>query len=291
MLACSHALVYLQTSKRKRVIAEPEGAPAKSLKNVVVPEKSDSTLVILVIQPVTQNVGPTPVDCTHTSLATPLAAPHRTCTPAKGMPISVAIAPAVPQKNPTPAKSTASPSAEDLSQLQRRPIPADWNPIPVIPSLKDNAFNVVRDYVHIFPSWEDYSEDKHHFHIFLSHLRARVNLDSHDEQSLLMLFKEALQQYWCYLRKSHFDGKSLNEFLVKSPVLNLEDIEWENFVMHWSRSEDEEICSKKNSGLKRTTGYRKYAARCFALNKGNAYEENSVVNFLNCPPSAWTRAL
>ena len=85
------------------------------------------------------------------------------------MPISVAIAPAVPQKNPTPAKSTASPPAEDLSQLQRRPIPADWNP--VIPSLKDNAFNVVSDYVHIFPSWEDYCEDKHHFHIFLSNLR------------------------------------------------------------------------------------------------------------------------
>ena len=27
----------------------------------------------------------------------------------------------------------------------------------------------------------------------------------------------------------------------------------------------QEICWKKNSGLKRTTGYRKYAARCFAL--------------------------
>ena len=61
----------------------------------------------------------------------------------------------------------------------RRPIPAvetansyrlEPNPIPVIPSLKDNAFNVVRDYVHIFPSWEDYSEDKHRFHIFLSNL-------------------------------------------------------------------------------------------------------------------------
>ena len=104
-----------------------------------------------------------------------------------------------------------------------------------------------------------------------------------------MLFKEALQQYRCYLRKSHFDGKSINEFPVKSPVLNLEDIEWKNLVMHWPRSQDEvlsmkshdnlnstfphvpygsflqEICSKKNSGLKRTTGYRKYAARCFAL--------------------------
>ena len=107
----------------------------------------------------------------HTSLATPLAPPHRTCTLAKGISISFAIAPAVPQKNHTPAKSIASPPAKDLSQLQRRPIPADWNPIPFIPSLKDNAFNVVRDYVHIFPSWEDYSEDKHHFHIFLSNLR------------------------------------------------------------------------------------------------------------------------
>ena len=56
---------------------------------------------------------------------------------------------------------------------------------------------------------------------------------------MLALFKEALQQYWCYLRKSHFDGKSINEFLVKSPVLNLEDIEWKNLVMHWSRSQDE----------------------------------------------------
>ena len=76
---------------------------------------------------------------------------------------------------------------------------------------------------------------------------------------------------------------------MKSPVLNLEDIEQKNLVMHWSRSHDEvlsmkshdnlnfyfsacalwvflqEICSKKNSGLKRTTGYRRYAARCFAL--------------------------
>ena len=54
-----------------------------------------------------------------------------------------------------------------------------------------------------------------------------------------MLFKEALQQYRCYLRKSHFDRKSINEFPVKSPMLNLEDIEWKNLVMHWSRSKDE----------------------------------------------------
>ena len=56
---------------------------------------------------------------------------------------------------------------------------------------------------------------------------------------MLALFKEALQQYRCYLRKLHFDGKSINEFLVKSPVVNLEDIEWKNLVMHRSHSEDE----------------------------------------------------
>ena len=115
------------------MIAEPEGAPAKSLKNVVVLEELDSAPLILAIQPVTQNVGPTAADCTHTSLATPLAPPHRTCTPAKGMPISVAIAPAVPHNNPTLAKSTASPPAEDLSQLQRRPIPEIGTPFHLFP--------------------------------------------------------------------------------------------------------------------------------------------------------------
>ena len=92
----SNVVLVHQTSKRKRVIAEPEGAPAKSLKNVVVLEKLDSAPLILAIQPVTKNIGPTPTDYTHTSLATPLAPPHRTCTPAKGIPISFAIAPPVP---------------------------------------------------------------------------------------------------------------------------------------------------------------------------------------------------
>ena len=117
----------------------------------------------------------------------------------------------------------------------------------------------------------------------------RVNLDSHDEQSLLALFKEALQQYQCYLRKSHFDGKSINEFPLKSPVLNLEVVEWTNLVMHSSRSLDEVLSMLSHDNLDfyfsacalqiffagnlleeelrfvRTTGYRKYVARCFAL--------------------------
>ena len=64
-----------------------------------------------------------------------------------------------------------------------------------------------------------------------------------------MLFKEALQQYRCYLRKSHFDGKSINEFPVKSLVLNLEDIEWKNLFMHLSRSQDEVLSMKSHDNL------------------------------------------
>ena len=74
-------------------------------------------------------------------------------------------------------------------------------------------------------------------------------MDSHDGQSLLVLFKEALQQYRCYLRKSHFDGKSINKFPVKSLVLNLEDIEWKNLVMHWSRSLYEVLSMKSHDNL------------------------------------------
>ena len=66
---------------------------------------------------------------------------------------------------------------------------------------------------------------------------------------MLALFKEALQQYRCYLRKSHFDGKCINDFPVKSPMLNLEDIEWKNLVMHWSCSQDEVLSMKSHDNL------------------------------------------
>ena len=42
---------------------------------------------------------------------------------------------------------------------------------------------------------------------------------------------------------------SLNEFLVKSHVLNLEDTEWKNLVMHWSHSHDEVLSMKSHDNL------------------------------------------
>ena len=37
--------------------------------------------------------------------------------------------------------------------------------------------------------------------------------------------------------------------LVNSPVLNLEDIEWKNLVMHWSRFEDEVLSMISHDNL------------------------------------------
>ena len=100
-----------------------------------------------------------------------------------------------------------------------------------------------------------------------------------------MLFKEALQQYRCYLRKSHFDGKSINEFLVKSHVLNLEDIEWKNLVMDCSRSQDEVLSMKSHDNL------NFYVSACalrifFAgnlLEEEFRFEKNDRISQMCCP--------
>ena len=53
----SNVVLVFQTSKRKRVIADSKGVQAKSLKKVVLPEKSHSTRHILAIEPAPQNLG------------------------------------------------------------------------------------------------------------------------------------------------------------------------------------------------------------------------------------------
>ena len=112
-----------------------------------------------------------------------------------------------------------------------------------------------------------------------------MNLDSHDEQSLLALFKEALQQYWFYLRKSHFDGKSINEFPVKSPVLNLEDIEWKNLVMHCSCSQDKVLSRISHDNL--NFYFSACALRIFfagnLLEEEFRFDKNDRISQICCP--------
>jgi hypothetical protein len=88
-------------------------------------------------------------------------------------------APALRRKTPIPAKSTPTPVAKSLFKLERAPSAANRTPIPLIPSLEDEAFIIVRNFVRIFPSWKYYSTDKQQFEIFLRNLRV---------SNVLMLF-------------------------------------------------------------------------------------------------------
>ena len=104
-------------------------------------------------------------------------------------------------------------------------------------------------------------------------------------KACLCFFKEALQQYRCYLTKSHFDGKPINEFPVKSPMLNLEDIEWKNLVMHWSRSQDKVLSMKSHDNL--NFYFSACALRIFfagiQLEEEFRLEKNDGISQICCP--------
>ena len=91
----------------------------------------------------------------------------------------VDIAPAVRRKTPIPAKSTPNPVAKSLFEPERAPIAANRTPVPFLPSLEDEAYVVVRNFVRIFPSWKDYTTDTEQFPVFLRNLRV---------SNVLMLF-------------------------------------------------------------------------------------------------------
>ena len=82
-------------------------------------------------------------------------------------------------QNPHSSKDTANPVAKSLFELERAPIAANRTPVPFLPSLEDEAYVVVRNFVRIFPSWKDYTADTEQFLVFLHNLRV---------SNLLMLF-------------------------------------------------------------------------------------------------------
>ena len=92
------------------------------------------------------------------------------------MMMPVDIAPALRCKTPIPTKSTPNPDAKSLFERERAPIAANRTPIPLLPSLQDEAYIVVRNFVRIFPSWKDYTTDKEQFPIFLRNLRLSIVL-------------------------------------------------------------------------------------------------------------------
>ena len=91
----------------------------------------------------------------------------------------VDIAPAVRRKTPIPAKSTPNPVAKSLFKREKAPIVANRTHVPLLPSLQDEAYIVAGNFVHIFPSWKDYTTDTEQFPVFLRFLRV---------SNVLMLF-------------------------------------------------------------------------------------------------------
>ena len=74
-------------------------------------------------------------------------------------------------QNPIPAKSTPNLVAKSLFEPERAPIAANRTSVPCLPSLEDEAYIVVRNFMRIFPSWKDYTEDTKQFPVFLRNLR------------------------------------------------------------------------------------------------------------------------
>ena len=149
----SNVVLVYQTFKRKRAIADRGGAQAKYLEKVVAPDKSNSPLGVVAISPDPQNT-PTLADSSPTTLVISDAPTQQTPTAANIMIMPVDIAPALRRKTPILAKCTPNPVAKSLFKPERAPIAANRTPVPFLPSLEDEAYVVVRNFVRIFPSWK-----------------------------------------------------------------------------------------------------------------------------------------
>ena len=97
------------------------------------------------------------------------------------MMMPVDIAQALRRKTPIPTMSTPNPVAKSLFEPERASMAANMTPVPVLPSLEDENYIVVRNFVRIFPSWKDYTIDIEQFPVFLHNLRV---------SNVLMLFME-----------------------------------------------------------------------------------------------------
>ena len=167
-----------QTFKGKRAIADRGGARAKYLEKVVTPDKSNSPIGVVAISPDPQNT-PTLANSSPTTLVISDAPTQQTSAVANSMIIPVDIAPTLRRKTPIPAKSTPNPIAKSLFKPKRAPIAANRTPISFLPSLEDEAYVVVRNFMRIFPSWKEYTADTEQFPVFLHNLRV---------SNVLMLF-------------------------------------------------------------------------------------------------------
>lgn len=155
-----------QPFELERVMPVSSGVKTRSSNKTVLPLGGDSTPVVHAQEPALPHITQTLADCTPTAMDREPASPNLTPTPADSNPVPVDTAPSPPQSSQTRAVSKAAPVPKGPVLSRRTPTPPVSTPIPVEEaqpasrSLASIAFDVVKSYVRIFPSWKYYTEDE-----------------------------------------------------------------------------------------------------------------------------------
>ena len=147
------------------------GLKTRSSNKTVLPLGGDSTPIVHAQEPALPHITQTLADCTPTTRDREPAPPNLTPTPAESNPVPVDTAPSPPQSSQARAVSKIAPVPKALVLPRRTPPPLVSTPIHVeeaqrtIRSLASIAFDVVKSYVCIFPSWKYYTEDEGKFQL------------------------------------------------------------------------------------------------------------------------------
>ena len=155
-----------QSFELERVMPVSSGVKTRPSNKIVLPLGGDSTPIVHAREPALPHITQTLADCTPTTMDREPASPNLTQTPTDSNPVPVDTAPSPPQSSQTRAVSKAAPVPKGPVLSQRTPTLPVSMPIPVEEaqpsshSLASIAFDVVKSYVHIFPSWKYYTEDE-----------------------------------------------------------------------------------------------------------------------------------
>ena len=153
-----------QTFELERVMAVSSGVKTRSSNKTVLRLGGDSTPVVHAQEPALPHITQTLTDYTPTAMDREPASHNLTPTPADSNPVLVDISPSPPHSSQTRAVSKASPVPKALVVPQQTPTPPVSTPIPVEEaqpasrSLASIAFDVVKSYLCIFPSWKYYTK-------------------------------------------------------------------------------------------------------------------------------------
>ena len=148
-----------QPFELERVMSVFSGIKTRSSNETVLPLGGDSIPIVHGWEPALPHITQALAYCTPTAMDREPASPNLTPTPADSNPVPVDTTPSPPQSSQTIAVSKAAPVPKGPILSRRIPTPPVSMPIPVEEpqpasrSLASIAFDVVKSYVRIFPSW------------------------------------------------------------------------------------------------------------------------------------------